>query len=106
MTDQSRWISRTNRSAIPMTALFSSSALILPIKFNNLPSKVKFEYLTAEHAAPKFAVLSTIVLGAQALSVCLNTEMYQPVRYNTLTVGGQLFSICMIPYYYLSVLGV
>jgi len=73
------------------TALF-----ILPIKFNNLSSKVKFEYFTAYCTALILAVLSSILIGAQALSVSLNTEKYQLVCYNTLTVGDQLFTICMI----------
>jgi len=55
--------------------------------FNSLSSNVKFQYLTVYCAAPKLAVVSSIILGAQALSVCLNTEMYTLERYNTLTVG-------------------
>ena len=47
---------------------------ILPIRFNSLSSNVKFEYLAVYCAAPKLAVQSSIILGAQALSVCLNTE--------------------------------
>ena len=65
------------------------------INFKNLPSKVKFEYLTVYCASPKLADLPSIIVGSQALSMSLNTEKYKLVRYNTLTVGDQLFSICM-----------
>jgi hypothetical protein len=53
--------------------------------------------LTVYCMSPKLAVLSSIIIGAQALAVCLNTEKYQLVCYNTLTVGDQLLnSVCMI----------
>ena len=70
------------------TALF-----ILPIKFNNLSSEVKFEYLTLYWAALKLAVLSSIILGVKALSVSLNTEKYQLAYTTTHWLWGISFSV-------------
>ena len=56
---------------------------------------MKFEDLTWYCAAPKLSALSSIILDAQACQN-LNSENYRLVIYNTLTVGDQLFSVCMI----------
>jgi hypothetical protein len=73
--------------------LMGQHYLFRPISLTNLSSKVKFEYFTAYCAALILAVLSSIIIGAQALSVSLNAEKYQLVHYNTLTVG-----ISCLPY--------
>ena len=78
---------------------------ISPIMFINSSSNVKFEYLTVYCAAPKLAVLSSIILGAQALSVCLNTEC---TNWNVTTqwLWGSALQCMHDSYFYLSVLGV